>query len=138
MSAPMPMAAMPMPPAIAGIIMGSVRPPGMTPAACRFPTANSAGRAGTPAAPHPIPATSASGCKTAGQVAYVLIGHPVPTTHQVRGGLVPEHALGKIAAREPVERALQDEYRGVLIDDLGAPRAGCVGGDQFALDCRGR
>ena len=41
-------------------------------------------------------------------------------------------------AREAVERALQDEGRGVLVDHLGALRAAHVGGDQVALDRGGR
>ena len=40
--------------------------------------------------------------------------------------------------REPVERALQDEDGGVLVDHLGALRAAHVGGDQVALDRGGR
>ena len=36
--------------------------------------------------------------------------------------------------RQPVERALQDEDRGVFVDHLGAARAADVHADQFALD----
>ena len=39
---------------------------------------------------------------------------------------------------EPVERALQDEDRGVLVDHLGALGAADVHADQLALDRRGR
>jgi hypothetical protein len=37
-------------------------------------------------------------------------------------------------ACQPVERALQDEDGGVLVDHLGAPRPADVGGDELALD----
>ena len=40
--------------------------------------------------------------------------------------------------RQPVQRALQDEDRGMLVDHLGAAGAGDVHADQFALDGRGR
>ena len=36
--------------------------------------------------------------------------------------------------RQPVERALQDEDRGVFVDYLGAPGAAHVHADQFAFD----
>jgi len=38
------------------------------------------------------------------------------------------------SSRQPVERSLQNEHGGMLIDDLGAAGAGHVGGDQLALD----
>ncbi len=39
---------------------------------------------------------------------------------------------------QPVERALQDEDRGVLVDHFGAPGAADIHADQLALDRRGR
>ena len=38
---------------------------------------------------------------------------------------------------EAIERALQDEDRGVLVDYGLAPAAACIGSDQLALDRRG-
>ena len=43
---------------------------------------------------------------------------------------------GLAHVRQPVERALQDEDRGVFVDHLGAPGAAHVHADQFALDRR--
>ena len=40
--------------------------------------------------------------------------------------------------RQPVQRALQDEDRGMLVDHLGASGAADVHADQFALDGSGR
>jgi hypothetical protein len=46
------------------------------------------------------------------------------------------HRCSAISAQfcEPVERALQDEHRGVLVDHFGAAGAADVHPDQFALD----
>src|SRR5262245_36247897 len=49
-----------------------------------------------------------------------------------RAGLEPAFSFGQ--SRQPVERALQDEHRGVLIDHRGALGAADVRADQFALD----
>jgi hypothetical protein len=40
---------------------------------------------------------------------------------------------GSLHHPQPIERALQDEDRGVLVDDGFALAAADVGGDQFAL-----
>ena len=42
-----------------------------------------------------------------------------------------------VQRHQPVERALQDVDRGVLVDHLGAPGAAHVGSDQLALHRRG-
>ena len=48
------------------------------------------------------------------------------------GSLTPQ--CGSRRLRQPVERALQDEDRGVFVDHLGAPGAAHVHADQFAFD----
>jgi hypothetical protein len=40
--------------------------------------------------------------------------------------------------RQPVERALQDEHRGMLVDHGLAFGAARIGGNQRPFDCRGR
>ena len=55
-----------------------------------------------------------------------------------RGGLLPASFLHAGDVAKPVDRALQDEGRRVLVDHRGALCAADIGRDQFALDRGGR